>query len=281
MTTPYERIAHARSLLVTAGIPPDDAALDAEVLARHALGWDRATLLAHGRDPAPAGFGALYDTLVARRTQREPVAQIVGTREFWGQAFEVTPDVLVPRPETELIVEEALEFARDHACEIVIDVGTGSGCIGISVAHAVSNARVIAIDRAKAALAVARRNAARLDVSDRLEFREADLFQGTHERADLILANPPYVPDGDEPTLSPEVLGYEPRGALFAGADGLDVIRRLLRDAHNHLRPEGRLIMEFGFGQEDGVRAAAAAAAWTIVRVRSDLQGIPRTIVLR
>src|SRR5688572_6908991 len=116
MATPYERIARARSLLVAAGIPSEDAALDAEVLARHALGWDRARLAAHGRGPEPPGFAASFDALVARRARREPVSQIVGIREFWGLEFEVTSDVLTPRPETELIVEEAVAFAGERSC---------------------------------------------------------------------------------------------------------------------------------------------------------------------
>src|SRR5512145_1224140 len=124
MTTPYERIAHARSRLVQAGIPDQDAAFDAEVLARHALGWDRAALVSRGREAAPPGFAERFDAFVSRRVLREPVAYIVGHREFWGLEFEVTPDVLIPRPETEIIVEEALAFARANGCRHVVDAGT-------------------------------------------------------------------------------------------------------------------------------------------------------------
>ena len=281
MATPYERMAQARSRLVAAGIPPQDAAFDAEVLARHALGWDRARLLAHGRDPAPEGFAERYDALVARRVSREPVAQIVGTREFWGLDFEVTPDVLVPRPETELIVEEALAFARAQACRTVIDVGTGSGCIAISIARELPEVRTVAVDASPAALVVARRNAGRLGVADRITFERSDLFERVHVMADLIVSNPPYMAKAEAPELQPEVVRFEPHSALFGGDDGLSVVRRLFADAHAHLAPEGRLIVEFGFGQEDAIRAAAQDAGWSIVRVRSDLQGIPRTIVVR
>jgi release factor glutamine methyltransferase len=281
MATPYERIAQARSRLAAAGIPPQDASFDAEVLARHALGWDRAHLLAHGRDLAPEGFAERYDALIARRVNREPVAQILGTREFWGLDFEVTPDVLVPRPETELIVEEALAFARAQTCGSVIDIGTGSGCIAISIARELPDVRIIAVDASGAALAVARRNAERLAVADRITFKHSDLFEQVAVTADLIVSNPPYMAKADEHALQPEVVQFEPHAALFGGDDGLSVVRRLFADAHAHLAPDGRLIMEFGFGQEAAVRAAAEDAGWEIVRTRADLQGIPRTIVLR
>jgi release factor glutamine methyltransferase len=279
--TPYERIAQARSRLVAAGIPPQEAAFDAEVLARHALGWHRAHLLAHGREPAPEGFAERYDALVARRVSREPVAQILGTREFWGLDFEVTPDVLVPRPETELIVEEALAFARAQTCRTVIDVGTGSGCIAISIACELPDVRIVAVDASVAALAVARRNAERLGVADRITFKHSDLFEQVSVTADLIVSNPPYMAKANEDALQPEVVHFEPHAALFGGDDGLLVVRRLLADAQAHLAPDGRLIMEFGFGQEADVRTTAEDAGWEVVRGRADLQGIPRTIVLR
>ena len=280
MATPYERIAQARSRLVAAGIPPQDAAFDAEVLARHALGWDRAALLARGREPAPAGFETRFDDLIARRTAREPVAQILGSREFWGLDFEVTPDVLVPRPETELVVEEALAFAREQACQTIIDVGTGSGCIAISIARELPEVHIVAVDASDAALSVARRNAARLGVGDRITFERSNLFENIRTRADLIVSNPPYMAQADDHELQPEVVNFEPHAALFGGGDGLSAIRRLLADAPVYLEPHGRLIVEFGFGQEAAVRAAATDNGWSILRVRADLQGIPRTIVL-
>lgn len=280
MTTPYERIAQARSRLVHAGIPDQDAALDAEVLARHALGWDRATLLSRGREAAPADFAERFDALVSRRVLREPVAYIVGHREFWGLEFEVTPDVLIPRPETEIIVEEAIAFARANDCHRVVDAGTGSGCIAIAVAYELPAVRVIATDLSAAALAVAARNARRHGVANRVSFVRTDLLDGLEARADLILANPPYVVDRDAAALQPEVATYEPLSALFGGADGLVVIRRLLQQAPKALALGGRLVIEFGMGQEPDLQQAAATAGWTTVRVRSDLQGIPRTIVL-
>ena len=281
MATPYERLAAARDRLVAAGIPAHDAAFDAEVLARHALGWDRATLLARGRDPEPHGFDRRFDALVERRIQREPVAQITGVREFWGLEFEVTRDVLVPRPETEIIVEEALLFAREQRCETVIDVGTGSGCVAIAIAHELPGVHVLAVDVSEAALAVAQRNADRLGVASRMTFQQADVLSGIDRTVDLIVSNPPYLRSGDEPALQPEVARFEPRHALFGGPDGLDVINRVLVEARSRLNPGGRLVIEFGLGQDAAVRETAAAAGWDVVRVRSDLQGIPRTILLR
>ena len=280
MPTPFDRIAEARARLVDAGIPANDAAFDAEVLARHALDWDRATLFTRGREPAPGGFDERFEAAVARRLQREPVALIVGRREFRGHEFEVSPDVLVPRPETELVVDEAVAVARTHACRSVIDVGTGSGCIAIATAAALPDARVLAIDRSDAALEVARRNASRLGVRDRVSFLRANVLAGVDVVADLILSNPPYIPVRDAATLPPEVVKFEPHAALFGGEDGLGIIRRLLVEAIERLAPGGWLVIEFGLGQEPDVRAASEVAGWTIVHVRADLQGIPRTIVL-
>lgn len=280
MSTPYERIAVARARLAAAGISEPDAAFDAEMLARHALGWDRAALLTRGRDPEPPNFVSCYNELVDRRAAREPVAHIVGTREFWGLDFEVTRDVLVPRPETELVVEEAVSFARERMCGTVLDMGTGSGCIAVAIARELPHVHVVAVDASAAALAVARRNAERFDVARRMTFAQSDLFDGVEATADLIVSNPPYVPAGEERTLPPEVVQYEPHAALFAGEDGLAVVRRLFTGAHRHLTAEGRLIVEFGFGQESAVTDAATSAGWSVVRIRRDLQGIPRTIVL-
>jgi release factor glutamine methyltransferase len=250
------------------------------VLARHVLGWDRTTLLVHLPDPPPAGFDSRFQPLVERRLRREPVAYITGRREFWGLAFTVTPDVLVPRPETEFVIEEALQLRADTSRSLrrIIDVGTGSGCLAVSLAVECREARVTATDTSRAALAVASQNAAAHGVADRIQFLEADLF-GDAAAADLIVSNPPYVPEGD--ALPPEVARYEPKQALLAGADGMSVIRRLMDAAPRHLAPGGRLIVEFGCGQEALVRAAAAERGWDVSRIRADLQGIPRTVVLR
>ena len=282
MSLLHERLADARDRFIRAGITRDEATLDAEVLARHVLECDRATFLTRARDPLPSAFNRLFEALVQRRATREPVAYIVGHREFWGLEFEVTRDVLIPRPETELIIEEALAAmpARD-AVRRIVDVGTGSGCLAIVLAIEFASAVVIATDSSRAALQVAERNAARYNLSSRVSFRHVDLLDSIDGRADLIVSNPPYVRADEATRLQPEVAEYEPSSALYAGRDGLDVIRRLLSDARDRLAIDGRLIVEFGFEQESGVRNAATDAGWTVERIRPDLQGIPRIAVLR
>lgn len=279
MATVADRIVAARERLQSAGIRAADARLDAEVLARHALGWDRAALIARGREAEPEGFGDAFDELIARRAAREPVAQIRGTREFWGLDFEVSRDVLTPRPETEMLVEEALAFAAERPCRRVVDVGTGSGCVAIAIAHSLPALDVFAIDLSAEALVVARRNAVRHGV-DRIVFLQGDLLAPLTERADLIVANPPYVPNRDAGHMSPEVVSHEPHVALFGGPGGLEIARRLLTQAPAHLAAGGRLIVEFGFGQEPELTELAEEAGWRVIRVREDVQGIPRTLVL-
>ena len=280
MPSLHERLADARHSFERAGIAADEAAIDAEVLARHVLGWDRAMLITHGHEHLPPGFETSFDSLVQRRLQREPVALIVGHREFWGLEFEVTRDVLIPRPETELVVESALELAGAGTVRRIIDVGTGSGCIAVALAVTLSDVSVIATDISPAALAVATRNALGHGVADRVTFVPSNLLEDVPGTADLIVSNPPYVPASDLETLPPEVARYEPHQALFAGDDGLSVIRRLCETAGAHLAPAGHLVVEFGFGQTPRVLALAADAGWRVIAVRHDLQRIPRVIVL-
>jgi len=282
MSALHERLADARDRFIGAGISREEATLDAEVLARHVLDCDRATLLIRARDPLPSAFERLFESVVERRVRREPVAYITGHREFWGLEFEVTPSVLIPRPETELIVEEALEAmpARDTVRRI-IDVGTGSGCLAVALAVEFPSAAVFAIDSSTAALEVAGRNRLRHNVANRVSLVHTNLLDGVSGSADLIVSNPPYVSEREAPHMQPEVIRYEPRSALFAGADGLDVIRRLFAASAVHLAETGRLIVEFGIGQEDGLRGASREAGWTVDHIRRDLQGIPRVAVLR
>lgn len=278
----HELVAQARAILVGAGLPTDDAALDADVLARHVLGWDRARLLTAGRDPAPAGFAEPYLALVRRRATREPVAQIVGHREFWGLDFIVTPDVLVPRPETEIIVEEVLRAGAAGApVGRIFDIGTGSGCLAVTLAHELARSSVVATDRSIAAARVARRNAAAHGVGARVHVVVTDLLCGVRGEADVIVSNPPYVALTDAASLDPDVADFEPHAALFAGATGLEILERLFREAPAHLAPGGLLVVEFGFGQAAAVEALARRAGWPGISIRPDLQGIPRTAVLR
>jgi release factor glutamine methyltransferase len=282
MASVHERLVEARGIFTRAGIDPDEAALDAEVLARHVLGWDRATLVARWRETAPESFDQRLQPLITRRSAREPVAYITGHREFWDLEFDVTPDVLIPRPETELIVEEALRHAREVRLPgEIVDVGTGSGCIAVALAHELPSARVTATDTSIAALKVARRNAGRHGVAHRIQFLHADLLDDV-ATADLIVSNPPYIPAGDARGLQPEVGLHEPAAALFGGpGDGLELVRRLLASAPAHLADDGRLMIEFGFGQEFLLREAARHAGWDVVRICNDLQAIPRVAILR
>jgi release factor glutamine methyltransferase len=274
----HARVAAARQALMDAGLAAADAAADAEVLARHALGWDRATLLSRGRETPPAGFDETFDALIRRRAAREPVAQITGIREFWGLDFRVTREVLVPRPETELIVEQALAFAREHPVRRIVDVGTGTGCLAIALTVELPDARAVALDLSPAALDVAAANARRHRVDRRVWFVRANALDAIRGPVDLIVSNPPYVPL-DTP-LPPEVANYEPHAALFGGPDGLDVLRVLIRGAAARLAPGGRFIVEFGFGQHAAVETLAAQAGWDRLTVVPDLQGIPRVAVL-
>lgn len=259
-----------------------NATLDAEVLARHALGWTRETWIARSRETPPPGFDDAFDALVARRATGEPIAYITGTREFWGLDFEVTPAVLVPRPETEVLVEEALKIvdalrARHPDRALVLaDVGTGSGCIAVTLAHERPAVRVIATDVSEAALDVAVRNAARHAVSDRVEFRHTSVLDGV-AHVDLIVSNPPYIGAGD-PAVSAAVAAHEPHIALYSGADGLDVIRGLAAAAMR-MRPAPPLLFEFG-GNEAAARAAVEPAGLGVTRVVRDLAGIPRVAIV-
>ena len=276
-----EFVLSARARLVAAGIDPNEAAMDAELLARHVLEWDRSRFLAHDIEAAPPTFRAAFDTLVARRERREPVSEILGRREFWGLDFEVTRDVLTPRPETEILLEEALSHVSGKAPARVVDVGTGSGCLAVCLARELPGREVTATDVSAAALAVARRNAERHGVAGLITFRQTSLLEGLRLPFDLIISNPPYVPHADLPALPPEVRDYEPVQALDGGADGLDVIRALMRDAGGALTRGGLIAVEFGYGQEAGVRQAVSAAGLQLITIRADLQGIPRTVVAK
>ncbi|MFN7915959.1 MAG: peptide chain release factor N(5)-glutamine methyltransferase [Vicinamibacterales bacterium] len=275
-------VADARRRLRAAGIQRDEAALDARLLAQHVLGWDAARLLTHGDEPATAAFQQAFEAFVARRIGREPLAYITGTREFWNLAIEVTPAVLIPRPETELLLEAALEhFDRSLALRIV-DICTGSGCVAVGLAREFPKATLTASDISADALDVARRNVAKHGLASRIRCIEADLLAGLAGPFDLIVANPPYIPAGEEKTLQPEVRDFEPAGALFAGADGLRIISRLVLDAVPALAPEGLLIFEFGAGQDVAVEQLIDdVPALTLLEVKHDLQDIPRAAVVQ
>lgn len=250
-------------------------AVDARVLLRHVVDRDAAYLMAHPETPLRSEEERAYAALVERRAQGEPVAYLIGEREFYGRPFKVTSAVLIPRPETELLVDVALErLPRDSAARI-LDLGTGSGCVAIAIASERPRAKVLALDRSPAALAVARRNGFDLRVGN-VAFLESDWFEQLgHEHFQLIVANPPYVAQ-DDPHLNEGDVRFEPRMALVAGADGLDCIRRIVQQAPGYLAPGGWLVFEHGYDQAAQARALLEAGGYVEVFSAQDLAGIER-----
>ena len=249
---------------------------DAELLLLRALGRDRAWLLTHADAPITDEQIAQLHGWVARRARHEPVQYILGEQEFYGLPMRVTPAVLIPRPETEHLVEATLaRLPRDHAIEVA-DVGTGSGAIAVALAHALPLARLTALDISPKALDVARSNAERHGVADRVRLVESDLLSAVRsERFFAVVANPPYVAETE--ALEAQVRQYEPHGALFAGPTGLDVYQRLIPQAQEVLEPGGWLLLEIGHGQRDAL--AELLAGWNEVSFQADLQGIPRVAI--
>lgn len=280
MASVAELIEEASSRLDAAGI--ETAALDAERLLRHALGWDRARLLASPGASVEAGAAAAFGALVGERARRRPLQHLLGSQAFWRHQFLVTPDVLIPRPETELVVEQALLRLRGRRRPAVVDVGTGSGCIALSLASELPEAAVVATDVSAAALAVARENARRLGLEGRVEFHEGDLLAPLFGRTfDLVASNPPYVDPASRAALLPEVRDHEPGLALFPPGEPLSVYRRLAPQAAAALEPGGWLVLEVGLGQAEAVAAILRRAGMSIEEVARDLQDIPRTLVAR
>jgi release factor glutamine methyltransferase len=261
---------------------PDRARRDAELLLQHVLRRERAALLARWKEVLTREEADLYIGLLVRRGNGEPIQYVLGETEFYGLPFHVTPDVLIPRPETEHVVERVLAFAEGRAQLRIADVGTGSGAIAIALAHALPQAQITAIEISQRALAVARVNAERNKLAGRIRFLRGDMLApAAEDRFDVIAANPPYVPSRDRESLAVEVRDHEPAVALFAGADGLDAIRKLVPAAHAALDPGGLLAMEFGHGQWPAVSALLTDAGFEAIESTPDLQGIPRVASAR
>jgi release factor glutamine methyltransferase len=256
-------------------------ALEARVLLAHALGWRRTELITRGDEPLGAEAVAGYRALEARRLAGEPIAQIVGVREFYGLEFEVTPDVLIPRPETELLVETVLGAIAAIPHARVLDLGTGSGAIAVAIASARPDARVWAVDRSPQALAVAARNAAKLldpaRPGGRMQWLEGDWYAALDPSLtfDAIVSNPPYIASGD-PHLDAGDLRFEPRSALTDEADGLSAIRTIIAGSRRFLGTGGQLWLEHGYDQARDVRALLVEGGFSQVRSLSDLAGIER-----
>jgi release factor glutamine methyltransferase len=250
---------------------------DAETLLLHLLQRDRAWLFAHSDETIDEAKLHELRALTQRRAAHEPLQHLTGSQEFYGLALRVTRDTLIPRPETELLVEAILDFARTQPANLrILDVGTGTGAIALALATHLPHAEITACDISPAALEVARSNAAQHNLAQRITFVESDLLAQipAEQPFDIIVSNPPYIPLTDAPTLAPEVRDHEPPTALFAGPDGLDLYRRLIPAAHSALKPNGLLALEFGFGQRDALRELLTG--WNSVRFINDYADIPR-----
>jgi release factor glutamine methyltransferase len=273
--------AHAltvRQALAQAGLAP----LDAQVLLAHVLGVGRAWLAAHATDRIAPRDVETFFALARRRRDGEPVAYLTGTREFFGLPLTVDPSVLIPRPETETLVEAALHLLDAGRPRRVLDLGTGSGAIALAIAHERPRADVLGVDRSAAALAVAARNAGRLKLAN-VRWLQSDWYEHVDELAgafDVIASNPPYVADGD-PHLAEGDVRFEPHGALRAGPDGLSALRVVVAGAPARLAAGGALVVEHGFDQAEAVRALVHAAGLENPRSLRDLAGIPRVCVAR
>jgi release factor glutamine methyltransferase len=292
-----------------AGPHPGRARRDAELLLLHVLGKNKSWLMAHLEEKLPATGTSRFTELLERRYRGEPIQYIIGETEFYGLPFLITPDVLIPRPETELLVERVCQLIptfdnrprllfqfrvihqfrhvekqkRDgdpHSAgwpPRVLDIGTGSGVIAISIAHDWSEAEITAIDSSASALDVARSNAERLGFADQIRFLEGDLLAPVaEERFEIVVSNPPYVPTTDRDTLAVEVRDHEPPLALFAGIDGLDICRRLIPAAFDVLTPGGFLALEIGDGQSHAITGLLSASGFRQIEFLPDLQSIPR-----
>ncbi len=277
------KIDEAARRLAACGI--ESARLDAELLMAAAAGVTREAAVTGSIELSPATLDN-FESMIARREKREPIAYIVGHKEFYSLDFEISPAVLIPRPETEFVVAAALEFIAGAPDARVLDIGTGSGAIAIAIAVNAARARVTAVDISADAIAVASRNARGHRVEDRVTFRRGDCFEildggPAFGSFDVIVSNPPYLDDAEIAALEPEMRGYEPRIALSAGAGGLGVIRRIAAGAPRHLASDGELIVEVGEGQAAAVAKLVEEAGLRVVCVINDLAGHPRVVRAR
>ena len=275
-------IADALSLttreLADSGVP--DPRRDAALLVAFATGRDGTFLIAHPEADLTLNEEKLLSEMIRRRSAREPIQYITGRQEFYGLEFKVSPDVLIPRPETELLVESAIRFLDGKTPPRFCEIGTGSGCISIAVLHELKDAIAVAGDVSNDALAIAHANANKHGVVDRIRFVNSDVFAKIpNEEFDAVLSNPPYVPERDLETLQAEVRDHEPVVALTAGPDGLAVIERIVSDAPSRLGAGGILIMEIGFSQGEKVGRMLSNDVWKKVEFMADLQRIPRILM--
>jgi release factor glutamine methyltransferase len=280
MTAVRARIAEAAGRLAAAGV--EDARGEARLLLAAVTGVERSALLAGALPALSAAQDAALEALLRRRERREPIAYILGAKEFWSLSFEVDPAVLIPRPDTETVVEAALAQIGDRAAALrILDLGTGSGCLLLALLSELPAAHGLGVDDSPAALAVAMRNAERLNLAAHAHFRQGQWGDGLQERFDLIVSNPPYLREAEWDQLQPEIRCFEPKGALLAGPDGLDAYRELAPDCARLLRPDGVCALEIGLGQAGTVSALLARQGLEVIGRHRDLAGIERCLVAR
>ena len=275
-------LADAAATLAAAGVEAPE--WDAERLLRHVLGWDRATLIASPGHAVPEPEAERFRALVQRRASREPLQYILGTQAFWKHEFLVTPAVLIPRPETELLVETSLELLKDVERPLIVDVGTGSGCIALSLAFERPDAEVHATDISEPALEVARENARRLGLECRVAFHHGNLLEPVAHlagRIALVVSNPPYVDPSERESLAPEVRDHEPDTALFWRGGALETYGVLVPAAAAALSAGGWLALELGRGLAEGVARISSAAGLTQLQLVPDVQDLPRVLIAR
>jgi release factor glutamine methyltransferase len=274
---------------LAAAVEPLEAAdvgsprLNAETLLIFVLGVNRAYLYAHPERELTPEEQARYDEVIGHRASGLPTQYITGHQEFWGLDFIVSPAVLIPRPETEHLVETVLELARAVPEPRIVDVGTGSGCIALALAHELKNAEVYAVDLSADALEIARANSVRLQLDSRVRFLKSNVLEALAETRgfDVVVSNPPYVGLNEADKVQRSVFKFEPRMAVFAGENGLDVVRPLVEQAHPALKPGGYLAMEIGYSMRDAVLELLNPTMWDEPNVVPDLRGIPRVVVAR
>jgi release factor glutamine methyltransferase len=275
-----EQLKTATGILRESGI--SDPRREAHSLLAFALQKNKTFLIAYPEYELSREEAARFRAILERRARREPLQHITGRQEFYGLDFAVTKDVLIPRPETELIVENAIEILKDEENPVFCEVGVGSGCISVSILHEVKTATADGLDVSEKAIEIAKLNAENNGVSNRLELKISDVFATLeNEKFDLIVSNPPYIPIEDIQTLQAEVKDFEPLQALTDGHDGLSIIEKIVAGSLQFLKPEGFLLMEIGFEQADKVRKMFSPETWQNVEILPDLQGIPRTVKAR
>jgi release factor glutamine methyltransferase len=260
------------------------AALAADLLLGFAIGCDRIRIISHPEKPVTDEIWNEFKNLVARHASGEPLNYITGEREFYGLSFRITPAVLIPRPETEILVEKTIALMQGYSPPVrFVDIGTGSGCIAISIAHAVPSCTGWAVDISDDALDVAHENAFRHGVADRIQFVRGDLLEdfSAEPQFEFILSNPPYVPLREYDNLPPDVRNFEPHMALFGGESGLEIYSRLIPRVPSLLVPGGYLLVESGAGQAEQIQEIVEKAGLSVEEILNDLQGIPRCLVAR